>query len=129
MDVNAFLWTDIGHCWDSSEVTFQSLITDVTFGKFSKPVRYNIIIFFNSPKFPLCYGKAAGRPMFSNCSAWLHWCGTTYLKPFWAYSCVTVSYNVNYICPQESKYIRILLCNLLNKWYCIFLAFIQIIIQ
>lgn len=36
----------------------------------------------------------------------------------------------NYICPQESKYMRLLLCNLLNKrlYIFFFIAFIKIVV-
>lgn len=115
-----FLWTDVGHCWDSFKVTFQSWNTDLTFGKFSKPL-YNTI-FFNSPKFPLCCGKAVVRPVFKLFSlitlVWYN-LSKAILSIFLGYSKLYCKSNYTY--PQESKYMRILLCNPLNKRLYIFL--------
>lgn len=115
------LWTDVGHCWDSFKVSFQCWNTDLTFGKFSKLV--SITQFSSVHQIPCVLWKDCWKTnvfkLFSLITLVQYNLSKAILSIFLGYS--KLYCKSNYICPQESKYMRILLCNLLNKRLYIFL--------
>lgn len=108
-----FFLTDVGHCWDSSKVIFQSWNKDMTFG-------HNFLQFtkISAALWKGCWKTHVFKPFGLITMVWYH-LSNAILSIFLGYRWLYYKSNNTY--PQDSKYMQTLLYNLLSKRHYIFL--------
>lgn len=124
------LRTDVGHCWDSFKVSFQCWNTDWHLVNFQNLLALHSFLQFTKIPFVLlkdCW-KTNVFKLFSLITLVRYNLSKAILSIFLGYS--KLYCKSNYICPQESKYMRILsVIYLIKGSIFFFIAFIEIVTQ